>query len=231
VLAAPPLIANGGVVSVADAGTAIAPGSLISIYGTGLATGTAPAPTIPLPNNLAGVSVTVDGLPAPLFYASPTQINAQVPFEIAPGLASVSVNVGAAVSQLVFTASAIAPGVWTLSDGSHTLAVNDTTGAVGASIPPGTWATIYATGQGALPDRLGTGDPAPISPLIVPNTPVAVSVGGVPATNVVWAMAPTLIGVMQINFLMPAVPPGDQPLVVHVGGIASATTSIVVASR
>jgi len=230
VLAAPPFITNGGVVSVAG-GTVIAPGSLISVYGTGLATGVAAAPTIPLPKILAGVSVTVDGLPAPLFYASPTQINAQVPFEIPLGMASISVNVGAAAGQSVFTASAIAPGVFTLPDGFHTLAVNDATGAVGTSIAPGDWATIYVTGQGALPNQLATGDPAPTNPLIIPNTPVTVSVGAVPATNVAWAMAPTLIGLMQINFLMPAVAPGDQPLVVGVGGVTSNTTSISVSSQ
>ena len=58
------------------------PGSLFSIYGTGLATSTAQPQTAPYPITLGGASVTVNGESAPLSYASPTQINAQMPLDI-----------------------------------------------------------------------------------------------------------------------------------------------------
>ncbi len=51
---------------------------------------------MPLPSTLAGVSVTVNGLKAPLVYVSPVQINAQLPYEIEPGTAIVAVTVNGA---------------------------------------------------------------------------------------------------------------------------------------
>ena len=67
----------------ADAAS-IAPGTIVSITGTGLATQTAsvdPSLTT-LPTKLAGATVYFNGIPAPLFYVSPTQINAQIPWEV-----------------------------------------------------------------------------------------------------------------------------------------------------
>ncbi len=62
----------------------IAPGSLISIFGANLADAMqqAPGDADPLPTNLGGVEVYIDGRQAPLLMVSPTQINAQMPFEI-----------------------------------------------------------------------------------------------------------------------------------------------------
>jgi uncharacterized protein (TIGR03437 family) len=62
----------------------IAPGTLVTIRGVNLAdqTVSAPADQDQLPKTLAGVEVYFDGLRAPLMYVSPTQINAQIPYEI-----------------------------------------------------------------------------------------------------------------------------------------------------
>lgn len=62
----------------------IAPGTLVSIVGDDLAdfTESAPADADPLPTELGGVQLYFDGIRAPLLYVSPTQINAQVPFEV-----------------------------------------------------------------------------------------------------------------------------------------------------
>ena len=66
----------------------VAPGSLLSLFGRELA-GETVAATVGedglLPTTLAGISVLVGGLPAPLLYVSPEQINLQVPFEVEPG--------------------------------------------------------------------------------------------------------------------------------------------------
>ena len=61
----------------------VAPGEFISIFGTGLASTTASATSLPLPGQagLGGVQVTVNGVYAPLSYVSPTQINLLVPYE------------------------------------------------------------------------------------------------------------------------------------------------------
>lgn len=94
---APPLVAR--VVHAAsfqpDGGPA--PGSLVSLFGERLTTGsTMPAGVVPLPLRLAGSSVLVDGQPVPLLFASPRQINAQLPFSLSPGrTVSLSVCLGA----------------------------------------------------------------------------------------------------------------------------------------
>ncbi len=63
----------------------LSPGSIASIFGANLASSTETASTIPLPTQLTGTSVTVHGLPAHLFYVSPSQINFQMPWRY-PGL-------------------------------------------------------------------------------------------------------------------------------------------------
>jgi hypothetical protein len=62
----------------------IAPGTIVSIVGDNLAdfTESAPPDADPLPTELGGVQVYFDGIKAPLLYVSPTQINAQVPYEV-----------------------------------------------------------------------------------------------------------------------------------------------------
>src|SRR5947208_15807309 len=60
-------------------GWAIAPGGIFSIFGQNLARTTSVADSAPLRWEMEGTSVSVDGLPAPLFYVSPTQINFQAP--------------------------------------------------------------------------------------------------------------------------------------------------------
>ncbi len=232
ILTGPPVTSGAAVVNVGHPASAIAPGALISIYGTGLASGTAAAGATPLPNLLDGVSVTVNGIFAPLLYVSPTQINAQMPFEVPPGYANVVVNVGGVVgTPAVIHVDRVGPGVWSMPDGSHTLAVNSKDGTLGSPVAPGTWITTYLTGQGALNRQVPTGGAAPLSPLSAPADVVQVTIGGVPATNVVSAMAPNFVGLLQVNIQVPAVPPGDQPLVVSIGGVPSNVTLLPISSQ
>jgi uncharacterized protein (TIGR03437 family) len=61
----------------------VAPGTVVSILGTNLSAGTASADaTQPLPTKLGGTEVYFNGIQAPLFMVSPTQINAQIPWEL-----------------------------------------------------------------------------------------------------------------------------------------------------
>jgi uncharacterized protein (TIGR03437 family) len=62
----------------------IAPGSIVILLGDDLADQTAAAPVDArrLPGSLGGVEVYFDGKQAPLYFVSPTQINAQMPWEV-----------------------------------------------------------------------------------------------------------------------------------------------------
>src|SRR5579864_1464209 len=93
-----PSVAPGGVLNAAsfgkDAnglGTAVAPGSLVQIYGTYTGATLADASTVPLSTNLGNVSVTFNNVPAPIRNVSPGGpfpfINAQLPFDVQPGTA------------------------------------------------------------------------------------------------------------------------------------------------
>jgi hypothetical protein len=70
----------------------VAPGEVVSIFGASLARKTAVAAALPLPLTLADTTVSIGGYPAPLYYVSPTQINAVVPAEVEPGKALLSVT-------------------------------------------------------------------------------------------------------------------------------------------
>ncbi len=151
--------ASASVVSAASfTGPAVAPDSIATLFGTQLAPTTAEASSIPLPTELAGVSVSIAdaaGVPRPasLLYVSPRQINLVMPAGLAPGAASVTVQsagVTRAVGQL--QVEPVAPGVFTqnmdgkgapaaivvryASDGStHTELAFDCTAGAGKCVP------------------------------------------------------------------------------------------------
>ena len=85
-----PLISTGAVVNVGNyAQESIAPGDIAAVFGDQFApAGSALSNSgVPLPTSLGGVQVLVNGMPAPLYYVSPGQINFQIPYE-APLLGS-----------------------------------------------------------------------------------------------------------------------------------------------
>lgn len=82
----------GGVSNGASFQQAFAPGMILSVFGAQLAPSTLAAASLPLPLSLAGVSASVNGVPAPLYFVSTGQINIQVPYETGAGNAVLGVN-------------------------------------------------------------------------------------------------------------------------------------------
>ena len=76
---APPNITS--VVNAGNGGTDIAPGGLISVYGTQLSPVNMATSELPLPTALANSCLSVNGLPVPILFVSPNQVNAQMPFQ------------------------------------------------------------------------------------------------------------------------------------------------------
>ncbi len=218
-------IDTGGIVNSANfqAGQ-IAPGSIFSIFGSNLATADAQANVLPLPQSLAGASVTVNGVSSPLFYASPTQINAQVPFEVQAGPANAVVTVaGIPTSPASFEVAAAAPALF-LWSGNRAITQNEdwtlNTGANPAKVR--SQIIAYLTGQGAITEPVATGAAAPSDRLIWAALPYSATIGGLMATVEFLGLTPTLVGLLQANVKVPQVPAsGDYPLVVTVGGVAS----------
>jgi uncharacterized protein (TIGR03437 family) len=212
-------IANG-----ASYAQAFAPGMLMTVFGTDLSPATSSAKVLPLPLDLGGVSATVNGVSAPLYYVSPGQINVQVPYETGSGLAILGVNNNGQVASFPFTVTPAAPGLFTAADGSL---------VPSASARPGQTAVAFITGDGDTTTFLITGaSPASgtaTSRLPRPRLPVTVTVGGLAAT-VSFAGTPAgLAGISQVNFTVPAATPlGVQPVVIGVGGVRTQTGRLTV---
>jgi uncharacterized protein (TIGR03437 family) len=206
-------IANG-----ASYAQAFAPGVLMSVFGAGLSPVTRSANSTPLPLDMAGVSATVNGVSAPLYYVSPGQINVQVPYETGTGLAILGVNNNGQVASFPFTVAPAAPGLFTAPDGT----ISSGTARQGQT------AVAFITGDGDTTTFLITGASPPsgttTARLPRPRLPVTVTVGGLAAT-VSFAGTPIgLTGVSQVNFTVPAATPlGLQPVVISVGGVRTQT--------
>jgi uncharacterized protein (TIGR03437 family) len=111
-----------------------APGMLLSVFGSQLSISTAAAASVPLPATLAGVTATVNGVTAPLYYVSPGQINLQIPDSIAPGTAVVAINNNGQSASASMTVAAAAPGIFAA--------------AMPSSAKRGDILTLYLTGAG-----------------------------------------------------------------------------------
>lgn len=231
-----PATSSAGILNAASSLPALAPGALIAIYGSNLAAATAQFSTTPLPVLLGGTSVSINGTPAPLLYVSPVQVNAQIPYETKVGTAKMIVQSNGVPGPPVnFEVAATGPGVFMQQPGNHVLALNLADGTLNASqtpARPGQYVTAYLTGQGLVNPAATTGDVAPASPPFpVPVAPVVVKIGGQIASVPFAGLAPGFISLLQMNVLIPDVPPGELSFDVSVGGVAAAPTVISVASK
>ncbi len=127
---------------------------------------------------MSGVAVTINGLPAPLYYISPTQLNVQVPYEAGAGPAVLGVNNQGQISGIQFQISPSAPGIVTDGNGN----VNPTPTA-----QPGSIGVLYVTGDGVVTPALRDGfSPASGTPLpSLPHSllPFSVTVGRHPGVS------------------------------------------------
>lgn len=224
-------------------GSGIVPGAIATLFGRNLAPSVAQAPGVPLPRQLAGTSVTVDGVPAALFFVSSDQINFQVPTSLyvassdaAARTVPVVVTSAAGVSQPanvritensvgVFTqnGSGCGPGAIqnVLADGTRQMNTTNQSAA------PGDFASVYATGLGwsvSSPPR--DGEPALAEPLSRRLVGGGVSLGPegfrVFVPDVTFrGRAPGLVGVDQLDFRIPDTSPEGCAVPLIVTGLFS----------
>jgi uncharacterized protein (TIGR03437 family) len=229
---APPNINR--VVSAADGSAALAPGGLISLYGTQLSPVSMAASQIPLPTALGDSCLTVNGLPVPVMFVSANQINAQLPFE-ATGDVTFTLRTPGGISNNLNTAIAIgAPSVFSTGTagpltGIPTIVRAANNQLVTASNPvrPGDALVIYLTGLGETSPLVADGAAAPISPLARTVETPTVTLGASNLNLLYSGLAPTLVGVYQVNVSVPRnVATGmSVPLAISAGG-NTATVSV-----
>jgi uncharacterized protein (TIGR03437 family) len=215
------------VASAADFSDSLASGSLVSIFGQNLAPTTQSAGSTPLPTQLSGVCVTVNGFRMPLLYASPGQINGQLPFELNGQVQTVLHTPGGLSDIYYADVAPAAPAIFQLSVAGQTgtfpavvRARNNLLATLANPLRPNEAFTVFLTGLGEVGPPVEVGRPAPSSPLSSSRFTPRVTVGDVDAEVLFAGLAPGFVGVYQINAQLPGhVPLGTQiPLTISVGG-------------
>jgi uncharacterized protein (TIGR03437 family) len=240
-----PSIADGGILNGASfvKGQQVTVGSLVTIFGTNLASATAQADTIPLSTNLGGVTVQfINGsttVNAPLVFVAGTQVNAQIPWGLVPAGATQNVsatvnvnNVTSAPSQ--FTVGPFSPGIFATGppdfraiaqnlDGTLAQPAGSIAGLTTHAVKIGDAIIIYATGLGAVDNPPSDGGIPPAGTLANTLTKPIVTVGGIQAQVLFSGLQPQFVGVNQVNIIIPPnAPTGDAvPLQFQIGGITS----------
>jgi uncharacterized protein (TIGR03437 family) len=233
---APPNITS--VVNAGDGNTDIAPGGLISVYGTQLSPVNMATAEIPLPTALANSCLSVNGLPVPILFVSPTQVNAQMPYQEIGDVTLILRTPGGQSNSYNLVVEPNAPSVFLASVGTTTgiptVVRNDDNELVTPSHPihrkSNTALVIYLTGLGPTSPAVASGQPAPANPLAVSNVQPTVTLGGTELPVLFSGLAPGMVGVDQINVSVPFdVPDGmSVPLVISQGAVSTSIPERVV---
>jgi len=185
------------------------------------------------PTSLDGVSVTVNGRPAFIYYISPNQININTPEDTATGPVTIQVRAPLGVSNsVVVNRARLAPTLQTVSQfliGGKQYVVALTpdfstfigrpgmlAGVSFVAAKPGDTVAIYALGCGPTTPPTQAGTVAAQASAIA--SPYQVRIGGQTATVSFAGMVGGTIGLYQFNVVIPNVEAGDQPIELEVDG-------------
>jgi uncharacterized protein (TIGR03437 family) len=232
-----PVLAPNGILNNLNAlvGGALAPGTVAETFGTGLTTSQNPVSpgTTPLPTQFQNTQLVVGGFLAPLYFLSTTQLNVQIPAELAAlqQFPAVGVVNGALTLPVQITVVPTAPGVAAYADGS-VIAQHSDFSLINSASPahPGESIMIYLVGMGATNPAVKSGAPSPgLNPgdtLATAIVQPGVTVNNQTAQIQFAGLTPGAIGLYQINFVVPEnVPAGSLSLSVSQGATnANATT-------
>jgi uncharacterized protein (TIGR03437 family) len=211
-----------------------APGMLASIFSFPSApfgAATASFTASPIATTLGDVQVSVGGTTAPLLYASPGQINFQVPDATPVGaleeIQVARVSTGQVLASWLFQIDAESPGLFTVNgSGSGQVAALNQDGSLNNGANPakaGSIVMLYATGQGPISGMPVAGQVAQGLFATTETPQVFINAGFVPPGDVQWSgLAPGFAGLWQINVKVPAdAPPGDVVVFIIYGGVNS----------
>lgn len=208
-------------------GRPLAPGAIAALFpsvsSNTIGNGTAAETAYPLPTTLADTQVLINGTPSALFFVSPGQINFPLPLSLpSSGTADVEVvrqSTGEIYGAAELDLASASPALFTSSGtgSGEVAALNQDYSVNSASNPiaPGQVIQLFGTGQGAVANAPPDGTPStgPVSTAATPQVLLgpAGSATYVPSANIQYSgLAPDLVGVWQINVLIPATAPSGQ---------------------
>lgn len=202
----------------------VAPGGIFTVFVAGLDSTEATASSLPLPQVLNDVTMRINGLPVPLFYVGPTQLNGQVPYETEVASAIAVVEFGGAVSApFEFQLRATAPGFFQYT--GHCVAQNADDYSLNTAqnpIRPGSILVTYLTGIGPIEPSVPTGYPAPLDTLVRAQMQASFQLGGQATGLDFYGLAPGWVGVAQANIpISQGLPAGLYNLEVSFAGHSS----------
>ncbi|HQR31095.1 MAG TPA: cadherin-like domain-containing protein [Blastocatellia bacterium] len=238
-------------VEAASYSATVAPGEIVALFGNELIAGSgiAVANLLPLPRSLQAASVYVNGVASPLYFTAKTQINFQIPYSTAAGVASVVVlrddgiaSYGlvtvVAAAPALFSADASGKGQAAAQNSDFSRNGDPATSPQTKRARKGDFVVLYGTGAGALfvnasnnqPLTIKDGEAASSSPLAATaNLPTA-TVGGKPATVYFSGLAPGFVGLWQLNVQVPADAPSGASVevIVAFGGKTANRVTIAI---
>ena len=223
------------------AGEPVPPGGIISVFGLNLAQGQNRATQLPLETTLGGATLNIGGIETPLFFSSEGQINAQVPFELAPNtrphvVVRTTRQDGSQAFTLpeTITIAAARPAIFTINQQgtgqgailNQDFSPNSATNAA----ERGSVVQIFATGLGATTPTVPSGQPAPGDPPALVTAAVEARIGGQTAGVQFAGLAPGFVGLYQVNVVVPsAVEPGSEiELTLTQNGVPSNTVTLAI---
>jgi uncharacterized protein (TIGR03437 family) len=236
-----PSISANGVVNGASFQPGIVANSWVTIQGAGLAAKTDDWSNSivngALPVSLDGVSVTMGGKAAYVYYISPGQLNVLAP-DVPAGPITVTVTTGAGTSAaFASTASVYGPAffVWpgnqvvaTRTDYSYAVKAGTFAGTTTVAAKPGDVIVLWATGFGPTNPAAPTGVAVPSDKAYATSSLPSTTIDNIPATIYGGALAPGSAGLYQIAMQVPPLlADGDWPIQALIGGVLSPAGTIL----
>jgi uncharacterized protein (TIGR03437 family) len=202
--------------------TALVPGVVAALFGANLAGATgvsAGAP--PLPTSLNGATLLVNDIPAPLFFASASQINFQVPFGLTGAVAELRLRTAGGEAVMRLPQASSNPGIYQNEGFGSILHGSGSPVAEATPAQRGEEVALFGSGLGAVDPAIPAGTAAPFSAISQTTAAPVVRVGGTVAETRFSGLTPGFVGLYQVNFVVPASASGIVAVSIEVNGTTS----------
>jgi uncharacterized protein (TIGR03437 family) len=220
------------------AGDPVVPGGLITLEGSNLAKETIAANSTDLPKSLGGSEILLGDLALPIYYASPSQIYAVVPYQLAPNTRQQLLlrREGVPAVPVEVTVATVQPGLFAMNaqgtgQAAALIAGTTTLAAPGSPVTRGDTVVLYCTGLGPVDPSPADGAPASLTQPARVSIPVWATVGGHTAEVSFAGLAPGTVGLYQVNVRIPQDAPTGDAIEVVISQKSATSNPVTIAFR